>query len=223
MDSGKAKELLVKYDKDDSGLMELDEFVELSVALNRVNLNLAGTISEKDMKAAELWSAFNKYDTNYSGTLDHKVLRKALETVKLTLDSGKAKELLVKYDKDQSGLMEFDEFQELCTALEAINLNLAADATLEAKNALLSAMNTGNFFISKNDLSKLEATLEKAKTAGVDAATLTAAEAKLAGTAAATTADVDATLEKAKTAGVDAAVVEASEAEVEPASVVGAW
>ena len=75
MDSGKAKELLDKYDKDQSGLMELDEFVELSIALNRVNLNLVGAIDEKDMKAAELWSAFNKYDTNYSGTLDHKELR----------------------------------------------------------------------------------------------------------------------------------------------------
>ena len=185
MDSDKAKAMLDKYDKDQSGLMELDEFQELCIALNRVNLNLVGAISEKDMKAAEQWSAFAKYDTDYSGKLDHKELRKALETVKLTMDSGKAKELLAKYDKDQSGLMEFNEFQELCTALEAINLNLAADATLEAKNALLSAMNTGNFFVSKNDLAKLEAALKKAIAAGVDALTLAAAEAKLAGTPAA--------------------------------------
>ena len=50
--------------------------------------------------------------------------------VGLDVDSGKATELLDKYDKDQSGLMEFDEFQERCTALEAtIGNNLAEDST----------------------------------------------------------------------------------------------
>ena len=45
MDSAKAQELLEKYDTNQSGEMELDEFVELSVALNRVALNVAGTLS----------------------------------------------------------------------------------------------------------------------------------------------------------------------------------
>ena len=71
--------------------------------------------------------AFNKYDTNHSGELDHKELRSALETVGLTITSAHAATLLAKYDKDQSGLMEFDEFQQLCTALEAVSLNLAGD------------------------------------------------------------------------------------------------
>ena len=73
-------------------------------------------------------AAFNKYDTNHSGELDHKELRKALETVGLKITSAHAATLLAKYDKDQSGLMEFDEFQQLCTALEAVNYNLAGDA-----------------------------------------------------------------------------------------------
>ena len=179
MDSGKAKELLNKYDKDQSGLMEFDEFVELCIALNRVALNLAGTISEKDMKAAEQWSAFNKYDTNHSGKLDHKELRNALKEVGLEMDSGKAKELLTKYDKDQSGLMEFDEFQELCTAFEAVNLNLAGK---ELQNTMKAGpLNLfGLFGVVKVDTAKLEAAVEKAKKAGVDSATLAAAEAKLA-------------------------------------------
>ena len=45
MDSAKAQELLEKYDTNQSGEMEFDEFVELSVALNRVALNVAGTLS----------------------------------------------------------------------------------------------------------------------------------------------------------------------------------
>ena len=96
------------------------------------------------MRAAELWSAFNKYDKNQSGKLDHKELRSALKTVGLEMDSGKATELLAKYDKDQSGLMEFDEFVDLSVALAAINLDLAANATLDAKKALLAAMDTGD-------------------------------------------------------------------------------
>ena len=74
--------------------------------------------------------AFNKYDTNHSGELDHNELRSALETVGLKMTSAQAAAQLAKYDKDQSGLMEFDEFQELCTALEAtIGINLAEDST----------------------------------------------------------------------------------------------
>ena len=42
------------------------------------------------------------------------------------MDSDKASALLTKYDKDQSGLMEFDEFVNLCIAMETINLDLAA-------------------------------------------------------------------------------------------------
>ena len=42
------------------------------------------------------------------------------------MDSDKAGALLTKYDKDQSGLMEFNEFVDLCIAMETINLDLAA-------------------------------------------------------------------------------------------------
>jgi hypothetical protein len=38
--------------------------------------------------------------------------------------------LLAKYDEDQSGLMDFDEFQRLCSALSSINLNLPRPATV---------------------------------------------------------------------------------------------
>ena len=72
--------------------------------------------------------AFDKYDTNHSGELDHKELRSALETVGMKMTSAHAAAMLAKYDKDQNGLMEFEEFQQLCTALEATTgLNLAGD------------------------------------------------------------------------------------------------
>ena len=75
-----------------------------------------------------LRDAFDKYDTNHSGELDHKELRSALETVGMKMTSAHAAAMLAKYDKDQNGLMEFEEFQQLCTALEATTgLNLAGD------------------------------------------------------------------------------------------------
>ena len=63
-----------------------------------------------------------------SGCRSTKVLRLCVcaSQVKLEMDSTKAAELLAKYDKDQSGLMEFDEFVNLCIAMETINLDLAA-------------------------------------------------------------------------------------------------
>ena len=49
----------------------------------------------------------------------------------------------------------------------------------------------GTFFISKNDRTKLEAAIETAKAAGVDAATVAAAEAKLAGQVPAVATDAE--------------------------------
>ncbi len=117
MDGPASKGLLKKYDKDGSGKMELDEFVELVFALRAINLDLADA-------DAELKATFNKFDRNKSGKLDHKELRKALEAVGLTMDGPQAQGLLAKYDEDGSGLMELDEFKQLCMALKSVNLNL---------------------------------------------------------------------------------------------------
>ncbi len=80
----------------------------------------------------ELRAAFDRCDRNESGTIDYGELRRALKDVKLHLDTGEAKELLVKYDADGSGEMEFNEFKGLCAALAALNLNLDTKPTADA-------------------------------------------------------------------------------------------
>ena len=72
-----------------------------------------------------LQAAFAKLDVDKSGYLDHKELRNALQEAGLEMDSAKAQELLEKYDTNQSGEMEFDEFVELSVALNRVALNVA--------------------------------------------------------------------------------------------------
>ena len=105
-----------------------------------------------------------KYDLDRSGFLDYSELRKALETV--AHDGPKqAKELLAKYDKDDSGKMEYPEFKELCTALEAVNINLAEK---ELQTAMKGVRGRASMF-SKVDNDQLTSAIENAKNAGVDA------------------------------------------------------
>ena len=72
-----------------------------------------------------LQMAFDLFDNDSSGEIDHKELRNALQEAGLEMDSAKAQELLEKYDTNQSGEMEFDEFVELSVALNRVALNVA--------------------------------------------------------------------------------------------------
>ncbi len=74
---------------------------------------------DEDLQAdddTKLKAAFLKFDRNRSGKLDHKELRKALATMGLALDVPQVQSLLLKYDKDGTGLIEFNEFKKLWTA-----------------------------------------------------------------------------------------------------------
>merc|ERR1712086_1108957 len=51
-----------------------------------------------------------------------------------------AKGLINKYDEDQSGMMEFDEFKKLAMALRAVNLNLDDAKTADAANEKARAL-----------------------------------------------------------------------------------
>ena len=79
-------------------------------------------LKEAEEKASR--ADFDKHDRNNSGKLDHKELRMALASAGLIMDSEEAMALLSKYDEDRSGLLEFDEFQRLQSALNSPNPSL---------------------------------------------------------------------------------------------------
>jgi hypothetical protein len=90
-------------------------------ASGALRLSLAPAATREE----ELFQAFCELDHDRSGKLDSAELRGALKGVGLEMGSEQAQGLLAKYDRDESGLMEFDEFQQLCSALEALHLHLA--------------------------------------------------------------------------------------------------
>jgi hypothetical protein len=93
-------------------------------ASGALRLSLAPAATREE----ELFQAFCDLDHDRSGKLDPTELRGALKGVGLEMGSEQAQGLLSQYDADGSGLLEFDEFQELCTALEALHLRLAPSA-----------------------------------------------------------------------------------------------
>ena len=148
--------------------------------------------AEAKLKEAEetpTRAAFDTYDRNHSGKLDHKELRKALASVGLSMASEEAKGLLAKYDKDQTSLMEFDEFQRLCSELSSVNLGAgtavetqkektepAAQTRAQAEKGLRAAM---PFPLMTADPVRLKSAIQAAKQAGVAAPIIAMAEAKL--------------------------------------------
>jgi len=87
--------------------------------------------------------SFDKYDTNGSGKLDHKELRDALKDMGLQTDTNRARALLIKFDQDQSGLMEFDEFLQLSQTLNQVDAEQGAAGGKGTKATPTKATPTG--------------------------------------------------------------------------------
>jgi len=84
---------------------------------------------EKELNARE---AFDKYDANHSGFLVEKELRAALHGLQITFTEEELDAVLEMYDKDQSLMLDFSEFEKLANQLRC------AGANRSARGAILS-------------------------------------------------------------------------------------
>ena len=83
----------------------------------------AAAPADLETEEAKAWmrTSFDKYDANGSGKLDHKELRAALKDMGMEMDTDRTRNILIKYDEDQNGLMEFAEFMQLSRALKQVD------------------------------------------------------------------------------------------------------
>ena len=70
----------------------------------------------------ELRALFDRFDANRSGRLDLSELRNALQQLPGLPPPEQARELLARFDRGRTGLMEFDEFVEMVGALRRAHL-----------------------------------------------------------------------------------------------------
>ena len=114
-----ARELMRKFDSNNSGKMELDEFRRLIEELKRY----------KESQFDEVARVFHKFDRNRTHTIDASELRAALYALGLVADTAESLAILKKYDANRNGVIEFDEFKTLVAELRVWQEN-NADETL---------------------------------------------------------------------------------------------
>jgi Ca2+-binding EF-hand superfamily protein len=113
-----AADILLRYDRDGNGVLDVEEFSVIVKRLREVftgqsygggaeNRQIRGNISY------EVRAVFEKFDENRSGKLDYRQLGSALRSMGMSADSNQAADIIKKFDTDNNGLMELDEFNTL--------------------------------------------------------------------------------------------------------------
>ncbi|XP_063593401.1 troponin C-like [Penaeus indicus] len=99
------QEAIAETDEDGSGLLEFEEFVELS----------AKFLIEEDEEAlkAELREAFRIYDKEGNGFITTDVLKEILAELDPRLTPADLENIIEEVDEDGSGTLDFDEFMEM--------------------------------------------------------------------------------------------------------------
>ena len=110
LNSREAESVLLQYDRDGNGFLELEEFgriVKQAGYRGSEDRVIRGNISP------EIRAVFEKYDHNRSGKLDFSELHTALKGMGLDASSNQSAEIIKRFDTDGNGLMELDEFSNL--------------------------------------------------------------------------------------------------------------
>ena len=112
-----AADILLRYDRDGNGLLDVEEFSGIARRIREYFTGQSGGgAPDRQMRgsvSAEVKAVFEKFDDNRSGKLDYRQLGVALRSMGMSADSNQAAEIIKKFDTDNNGLMELDEFNTL--------------------------------------------------------------------------------------------------------------
>eukprot|EP00294_Goniomonas_avonlea_P008300 CAMPEP_0114557390 /NCGR_PEP_ID=MMETSP0114-20121206/9806_1 /TAXON_ID=31324 /ORGANISM="Goniomonas sp, Strain m" /LENGTH=695 /DNA_ID=CAMNT_0001742677 /DNA_START=47 /DNA_END=2134 /DNA_ORIENTATION=- len=132
---GDVRTTFSKVDKDDSGLIDMDELKTLLIemgghpsdedvqrTMQSIDLDKDGQINfqefshwyaaSEDRVKIELLQAFNKYDKDSSGFIDARELKALLEEMHGTVGDDLVSEVMTQLDKDGDGQLSRSEFEE---------------------------------------------------------------------------------------------------------------
>lgn len=113
--------LVMRYDADSSGHLDLEEFTKLAEEANFGSLGFEQKIRE----------CFVKFDADKSGDIDIDELQAAFDDLQLDLTRNELEALIEQYDVDRSGVLDEREFMQLCKDAKEGFMASADDAALE--------------------------------------------------------------------------------------------
>jgi Ca2+-binding EF-hand superfamily protein len=127
------EEALAKMDKDDSGTLDIEEWVKWW--LGRIS-SLPNPIKQQEAIAR---NTFKKFDADGSGCLDSSELGKLTTALGAEFTQSELKEALEEVDTDGSGLIEISEFLAWWTNRAATNRNNSSLISLKMRKLAMKA------------------------------------------------------------------------------------
>lgn len=127
------EEALIKMDKDDSGALDIEEWV--TWWLVRISM-LPNPIKQQEAIAR---NTFNKFDADGSGCLDASELGSLTSALGADFKADELVEALAEIDSDESGVIEISEFVAWWTNRAAANRNNTSLISLKMRKLALKA------------------------------------------------------------------------------------
>jgi len=121
MSSAKAVKYFKMCDVDDSGSIDFEEF---RVALFACDPNNGNPIGFAPNALLTPIDAFEMFDEDGSGNINEDEFYFVLEYLKLQISDADQERLFLKYDKDQSGEIDYDEFRQIWLATANVKKEL---------------------------------------------------------------------------------------------------
>ena len=115
-DVKKLKKMMKELDTNHDTVSDFDEFVQFMVTLQK---NFKLKISSEQL--AEYKETFDSFDRDNNGTIDVEELHKVLKALSIQHELHEVKALIQRFDSNQDGLHDFDEFMHFRAALTQAN------------------------------------------------------------------------------------------------------